>query len=301
MTVRPSGRAHDRVRMVRHINAGTLWSLPEWSMAPKGLTEQLQTLAAQGVVAVQHPFPDALDACPLPIAGMGRVDRAADADRIAARHKAAGYLSTTLHVGSGLESDDEIDRLVSAIIEAGVRHGHPMLVETHRATVTQDIRRTLDMVTRLPEVRFTADLSHWYTGQEMAYGDFTGRLDRLAPVFERVRYIHGRIGSPCCMQVALAGAADERSFVQHYRELWQRCAAGFLATAEAGEVLPFAPELLPHSIRTPEGENHLYYARCFDTGDGNRREESDRWTQAAYLWEIAEAAAQAAGLAVAGP
>ncbi|MEM9257532.1 MAG: hypothetical protein AAGA91_18980 [Pseudomonadota bacterium] len=277
---------HLEQRLVRHITAGNLLALPASSAGPSDPEEQLAQLADHGVVAIQHPLPDLMPSSSLAIAGMGRVDKPEEADSLAAQHKQAGYLLTTLHVGSGFETDNEIDALVGAIIDASDKHGYPMFIETHRATVTQDVKRTLDIVQRFPDVRFNADLSHWYTGQEMVYGDWEAKLDLMAPVFERVRYMHGRLGTPCCMQVAVRGSQDEREFVEHHRELWRRCMRGFLATATPGEVLPFAPELLPYRLRLGKSEHLFYYARELDDAG---EEESDRWQQAMVLYEIADA------------
>lgn len=283
-------------QLVRHMNAGNLWSLPESSAAPADLPSQLGALKQLGVQAIQHPFPAVLPKSDLATVGMGRVDAPGDADRVAREHSAAGILATTLHVGTGFESDSEIDAMVSEIVSASDAHGYPMFVETHRATITQDMKRTLDLIERHPEVRFNADLSHWYTGQEMPYGNIDAKFDALTPVFERVRYMHGRIGTPCCAQVALTGADDPRAFVGHFREMWRRCAAGFLNTAQPGEILPFAPELLPYSIMIGPTEHFMYFSRRLGT-EPDAPEESDRWLQAQHLWQIAELAAGTAGLA----
>lgn len=284
-------------RLVRHINAACIWELPDWSAAPTDPAAQLQALTDMGVEAIQHPFPQMLPDSPLVIAGMGRVDKPEDANTVARAHKEAGIPVTTLHVGHGLETDAEIDRLIGAVLEASDRHGHPLFVETHRATVTQDLRRTLDLVERFPEIRFNADMSQWYTGHEMTYGDIGARFDALAPVFERARYMHGRIGTVGTAQMPLEGAGDDRPFVEHFREMWRRCMSGFLKTAGPGEILPFAPELMPYSLHVGGQEVFVYYARLVD-GPHGPTEESDRWVQAQYLWDIARDCAQSVGLSV---
>ena len=265
-----------------------------------GLRAQLSALAERGVEAIQDPDCDApggtgVEDGPLPVVGMARIDAPGDADRVAAAHKAKGYPLTTLHVGTGFENDEEAYALLAPVVEASVRHAYPLFVETHRATVTQDMRRTLDLTARLPELRFNADLSHWYTGHEMTYGDVAEKAARLRPVFERTRYLHGRIGDSCCVQVALRGADDARLFVEHHRLLLREVCAGFARTAEAGEVLPYAAELLPHAIPKPDGDQIVAYARLLPDG----REESDRWAQAEILWKIFAACARAEGLAAA--
>ncbi|MEM7663939.1 MAG: hypothetical protein AAF292_16970 [Pseudomonadota bacterium] len=285
--------------LVFHMNAATLWNLPDWSRAPKDLEGQISELQQWGVDAIQHPIPAFLADFDIPIVGMGRINEPADADRIGQTHKNAGYLMTTIHVGTGMESDSDMDALVEPILKTSDRLDYPILIETHRATITQDIRRTLDLIDRFPDIRFNADLSHWYTGHEMTYGDISAKFDLLIPVFDRVRYIHGRIGTPCCAQVAVQ-TNDDRAFVEHFREMWKRCMVGFNNTATQGELLPFAPELLPHSMPFGEMEHYFYYARLLgDRGeDDHPREESDRWVQAQYLWDIAKESARAAGLPI---
>jgi hypothetical protein len=141
-------------------------------------------------------------------------------------------------------------------------------------------------VERLPELRFNADLSHWYTGLEMTYGDFEAKVGFASPVLERSRFVHGRIGDPGCIQVDVGADADHPC-VAHFRTMWTAVAAGFLTTARPGDVLPFAPELLPPSI-------HYGRTEPDPAVPGARRESSDRWTQALVLCDIAEACFAAA-------
>lgn len=274
-------------RLRLDLNAGTLWNLPEWSAAPKGDERaQLRALAAFGFAGVQHIDPKLPLALGLPATGMGRVDKPDDADALARSHKELGLDATTLHVGTGLESDGEVDALVGAVIEAAAAHAYPLYIETHRATVTQDMRRTVDLIGRFPDIRFNADLSHWYTGHEMTYGDIDRKLGFIAPVLERVRFLHGRIGTSGCMQVPV-GEADDGAHLDHFKEMWTRAFAGFLSSAAPGDFICFAPELLPASIPLGEQTFHLNYARLTAKTDGGREEESDRWQQALLLCEIA--------------
>ena len=156
--------------------------------------------------------------------GSGRVNEPADAERLAAEARAHGLECLTLHVGWGIEDDDQGLRLIDAILSASARHNVPMHVETHRATLFQDIWRTVGFVARRPELSFNADLSHWYTGLEFVYGGLERKLDFIAPVLERVEFMHGRIGDPGCMQIDLGdlAQAEQREPVQHFREMSSR-------------------------------------------------------------------------------
>jgi hypothetical protein len=55
---------------------------------------------------------------------------------------------------------------------------------------------------------------------------------------------------------------------------------GFLRSAHKGDVLIFAPELLPGTH---------YYARLFPDNSGRLAEESDRYAQALLLKDLARA------------
>ena len=247
MTERPAPRLR------RDLNMITGFALPAWSEGPKGdASAIIAATRAEGYEGIQHFAPELVVAAGLPATGMGRVLAPAEADAIAARHKALGCEATTLHVGTGLETDAEMDRLAAAVVEAGARHAYPLFVETHRATITQDIRRTIDLVARFPELRFNADLSHYYTGSEMAYGDIAAKFDLLEPVFQRVRFLHGRISDPSAAQVMVE---DDEMFAS-----FQRCAelgALPLVHAENGDVVAsMTAKLLAEGNDGPEG--HAY-------------------------------------------
>jgi hypothetical protein len=104
-------------------------------------------------------------------------------------------------------------------------------------------------------------------------------MEFLTPVFERVRFLHGRISDRCCIQVDVGEDAGHYA-VPAFQDLWRRVMRGFLKNAAPGEQLVFCPELLGTAYR---------YARCFRGADGKLREESDRWAQAAVLTRLAQA------------
>jgi sugar phosphate isomerase/epimerase len=272
-------------RLRCYLNLLALRGMPEF---PEGQSarERFETIARAGYDGVQ--FIEAADVAERAIceelglgrASGGRVNLPEEAAPLAERLAAEGQECGTLHVGWGLENDDEVFRLIETILNASVRHKIPLYVETHRATVFQDMWRTVKFIEAFPDLRFNGDFSHWYTGQEMVYGGFDKKLAFIRPVLERVRFIHGRIGNPGCMQVDIGdGTSDSRPYVAHFRELWAACFRGFLASARPGDTICFAPELL-----APE----IYYARTFPDSSGIPREESSRWLQSQVLKSIAQ-------------
>lgn len=253
------------------------------SIRPQGNVEQkLQGVKEAGFDGVQFAKianQEELRQCRLlglQVAGSGRINSPNEASPFAERMAGDGYKCATLHVGWGLEDDDEAGRLIESILNAAQRWRVPLFIETHRATIFQDMWRTVGFIRRFPTIRINGDFSHWYTGQEMVYGGFEKKFAFIEPVLERVGFIHGRIGNPGCMQVRID---PEATYVGHFKQLWTAAFRHFLRSAQPGEAIYFAPELLAADI---------YYARTFPDRDGVAVEESDRWEQSLVLKQMAE-------------
>jgi hypothetical protein len=263
-----------------YMNLMALDSLPETSSFPHkaNFRERLDMLAVAGFGGVQFATPatpeQLLDcrSAGLGLVGSGRINSPDESSLLAERFTGEGYECATLHVGWGLEDDDQAARLIESVLTASERWRIPLYVETHRATILQDMWRAVGFVQRFPELQLNGDFSHWYTGQEMVYGGFERKFQFIEPVFERVHFLHGRIGNPGCMQVRVeANAGEEPPYVQHFRQLWTACFRN--------NCRYFVPELLAPRI---------YYARAFPGNDGIPTEESDRWEQSLLLKRIAE-------------
>ena len=273
-----------------YLNLDNLDALPGGSRWP-GLRGDaaLEQLKADGFDGVQRGnFVDFHNAAILPHCGLDRINRPEEAEAVFADHVAQGDQCLSLHVGWGMESDTEVDRLVDAVLSASTRQQMPAFIETHRATITQDMWRTVEMTKRFPELLFNGDFSHYYCGQEMVYGDFEAKLDFLQPVFDRVGFMHGRIAAPGYMQAPIEAAdtrpattvAGARDYLADFKRIWARAMAGFRKNAGPGSVLIFAPELLRPDI---------YYARVFPDAQGALSEESDRYEQALLYQKLARA------------
>ncbi|HSU60395.1 MAG TPA: hypothetical protein VLI55_13855 [Bryobacteraceae bacterium] len=265
------------------MNLMALDSLPRNSVGPRGSFQQkmeaLKDAGFDGVQFANIANREQLDRCAslgLGFAGSGRINTPEEASLFAEKMAGDGYACATLHVGWGLEDDGQAARLIESVLDAVERWRVPLYIETHRATIFQDIWRTVSFVRRFREIRINGDFSHWYTGQEMVYGGFEKKLAFIEPVLERVRFIHGRIGNPGCMQVPVVADAV---YVEHFKQLWTASFRRFLESAQAGDSITFAPELLAPDI---------YYARTFPAADGDSVEESDRWEQSLLLKQMAE-------------
>lgn len=266
------------------LNLDTLINLPANSLwLQTGCEPSRDRIRRDGFMGIQVTDNEiVLSGEDIPHCGLNRINNPEEADSIVAAHATRGDLCLTVHAGWGLEDDADSFRLVDAILTASHRRGLPVFIETHRATITQDLWRTVQIIRAFPEIRINGDFSHYYCGQELVYGDWSQKMSFMEPIFERIGFLHGRIASPGCMQVPLDADLSSRpqqahgtvDYLKHFRELWTRAMTGFLSHAGPGDILIFAPELL-------SGLN--YYARMFPGPSLRLAEESDRYQQALVL------------------
>ncbi|MCX6380353.1 MAG: TIM barrel protein [Armatimonadetes bacterium] len=158
--------------------------------------------------------------------------------------------------------------------------GLAFFVETHRNNFTENLPQTIQLIDLVPDIRFTADLSHFVVvGEFYGWAD-EGATERMLPVLARTSHMHGRIsnGEQVQVDVADGSTAPARFFVQ----LWATAMKHWLAGAGAGDSFPFASELGPprYAITLPDG-----------------KEFSDRWEQSLVMKRLAE---EAWGIATAG-
>jgi hypothetical protein len=277
-----------------YLNLDNLIDLRAGSRGPAigahDLDERLATDGFEGVQLTTDAPPPA--GFKLPFCGLDRINHPAEADPVVAKHLARGDQCLTVHAGWGIEDDPGVFRLVEAILVASEKHRLPVFIETHRATITQDMWRTVEITRKFPEVRFNGDFSHYYCGQEMVYGGMEMKLAFMAPIFERVGFMHGRIASPGGMQVPIGSltgtprmAHGTSDYLAHFREMWTLAMRGFLQAAGPGDVMIFAPELLAGTY---------YYARLFPDSSGTLVEESDRYAEALLYRDLARECFQSA-------
>ncbi|WP_321285991.1 hypothetical protein [uncultured Sunxiuqinia sp.] len=261
------------------INYGNCSDLPSFSAGPRGNDEEKHNaIKAAGYAGVQDGDPDLCKKLGLELTAHARINKVGELDDLLPKWKKENFNCATLHVGWGMESDKEIDELVQYVLDMSEKNDFPIYFETHRSTITQDMQRTVELIKRFPEIRFNGDFSHWYTGQEMVYGGIENKWDFIASVFDRVRFMHGRIGNPGSIQVDIADGKNQ-IYVDHFKEMWTRAFAGFLKTAKPGDYLCFTVELLQADI---------FYARQIQNAQGERVEEGDRWQQALLYGQIAK-------------
>lgn len=189
--------------------------------------------------------------------------QAEDADPAIAAAKRLGSVYLDAHVASSFTPEAEAETLLRGLVERCRAAGVPLVVQTHRGRVTQDLLRTVGYAQRIPELRFDLDFSHYIVAGEMG-GEFS--KEAAAALFvlaDRAIMLDGRVSNGEQVQVDVENPAYRRH-VARTAAMWKHVMVRWLKYAERGEVFPFRVELGP-----PD------YAVL----DRDGREISDRWEQ----------------------
>lgn len=111
----------------------------------------------------------------------------------------------------------QVDFIGGAMI-MGARHGLTPSFETHRARICATPWVTLDVVSRLPDALFTADISHWVVGCERLLDD---PYDDLSSFISRVHHIQARVGYDQGPQVSHPAAPEHARALGFHRDFWR--------------------------------------------------------------------------------
>lgn len=149
--------------------------------------------------------------------------------------------------------------------------GVDMQLETHRNTLTNDLRLTVRMLDELdPTVRLAIDLSHYVCGNEIPVTPTEEINGHLASLFARAESVQGRIATRCQVQIPL-GFPQHREWEDLFQTWWVQAFTAIRESRRAdGSDAPvmFCTELgtVPYAITDADG-----------------RELSDRWAEALIL------------------
>ena len=200
------------------------------------------------------------------------------------RAKALGASFVNLQPFDYFIRGDAAVELLDGATRIGRELGVPCVVETHRACVTQDLLRTVDLVEAIPEMVIAADFSHYVVAGQLPCGGEQWPIrteieEAFEIVLERTAVFHGRVSNGQQVQVDVGPDGDHPAAL-NFERWWSSGMSHWLDNAGPGDVLPFVAELGP----PPYG----IIAPPTDGITGN--EASDRWEQSIVMTQIAQRA-----------
>jgi hypothetical protein len=142
--------------------------------------------------------------------------------------------------------------------------GVPVHVETHRDRMTTDLFFTLRLLDCFPDLRLTADVSHYLVGREFAWPVAEENHALIRRILDASWGLHGRVASREQIQVQ-TGFPQHRIWVDLFMGWWEYAIKSWRRRAGPDAVLTFLCEFgpPPYAITGPD-----------------RYELSDRWAEA---------------------
>jgi len=151
----------------------------------------------------------------------------------------------------------DVDGMINVVrrwIDISDDAGLPLLFETHRHGLLNDLYPTLTVLEAVPDLDLCADLSHFVVDREFAL-PITPEADAMiGQVLDRSWALQGRIASNEQVQVQI-GFAQHRGWVDQFLRWWDLGMRSWRARASADAVLTFLCELgpPPYAITGPDG------------------------------------------------
>ena len=157
----------------------------------------------------------------------------------------------------------------AAIIEAADA-GIELHIETHRDRMTTDLFFTLHLLDRFPDLRFTADLSHYVVGREFAWPIDDTNHGLIHRILDNSWGIHGRVASREQIQVQL-NFPQHKDWVDLFMGWWEYGIRSWKKRAGPDATLTFLCELGPSPYAITGADGY---------------ELSDRWQEALQMKDM---------------
>ncbi|CAN5592320.1 hypothetical protein BH23BAC4_BH23BAC4_00720 [soil metagenome] len=151
-----------------------------------------------------------------------------------------GAARINLHAGREIFPFEANLAIFKHVIRLGVEHGVPVSVETHRGRPTFAATETVRYLDALPDLRLTADFSHWMVVHESLLED---QEEVLATAIGRSDHIHARVGHAEGPQLVDPFSPEAEPVLARHVALWRRIVEA--RRAGGAEILTVAPEAGP--------------------------------------------------------
>ena len=151
--------------------------------------------------------------------------------------------------------------------------GLPLLFETHRDGLLNDLYFTLQLMDLVPEMRLCADLSHFVVDRELRAPVPERDQEYISAVLQRSDCFQGRVASREQVQIQI-GFPQHQQWVDIFKGWWREGMRAWRQRSAADATLVFLCELGPPP---------------YAITDGKQRELSDRWQESLQIRDWARA------------
>jgi len=149
----------------------------------------------------------------------------------------------------------------------------PLLFETHRDGLLNDLYFTLQLMDLVPEMRLCADLSHFVVDRELRAPVPDRDQEHISAVLQRSDCFQGRVASREQVQIQI-GFPQHQQWVEIFKGWWREGMRAWRQRSAADATLVFLCELGPPP---------------YAITDGKQRELSDRWQESLQIRDWARA------------
>ncbi|AEK60184.1 sugar phosphate isomerase/epimerase family protein [Collimonas fungivorans] len=132
----------------------------------------------------------------------------------------------------------------------------PVLVETHRYRLTNDLLFTLNVLDQYPNLKLVADLSHYVVAREFPEQPSVEDHAQIRRILDHSWGFHGRVSNGHQVQVPLS-FRQHRSWVALFNDWWRYGMESWLKRAGEDDTLSFTCELgpPPYAITDADGND----------------------------------------------
>jgi sugar phosphate isomerase/epimerase len=123
------------------------------------------------------------------------------------------------HTGRDIFSFEQNIQIFQRVTQLAQSSGVPILVETHRGRPTYSAIETRKYLEAVPELRLTADFSHWMVVHESGLDD---QRENIELAIRHADYVHGRVGYSEGPQIPDPRAPEWQPAVTSHLQLWQQ-------------------------------------------------------------------------------
>ena len=171
------------------------------------------------------------------------------------------------HTGRDIFSFEENVEIFQRVTRLSHSSGIPILIETHRGRPTYSAIETRKYLETVPELRLTADFSHWMVVHESGLDD---QHENLELAISRAGYVHARVGYAEGPQIPDPRAPEWQHAVERHLGLWQQIIDQY--KKDGKESLYITPEFGPPAY--------------MHTAPFTNQPVGDVWEQNVYMKEL---------------